>query len=356
MGKLAALGRFLMGWYILAPALAVLGLAAGYYVFFNVAPGKPKIGVIDIPFTGLGEDAAAIITAYLDYARREPALKGVVIKLSTPGGGAAPSEQLYIETRRLRAEKPVVMVMNGLVASGGYMMAMGVNHTYAKTSSLIGNVGVVSPAGDILPPIIPETVITTGPEKLTGASRRDWMATMDGLKEAFVEMVVQERGAKLKVSREELAEGRVYSGMEAVRLGLADEIGSDVHAFEKAAELAGVSDYEIVNINVEVNRLLVQNLRRIYSANEDGAAALSAADTELLRLLAPRQAPESAADDDSTAPGDSTLSPGGPVNLKSAQRPLEYGVFGAPLTETFPDFPVAINQPEFYYLYVGAAP
>ena len=79
---------------------------------------------------------------------------------------------------------------------------------------------------------------------------------MDGLKEAFVEMVVQERGAKLKVSREELAEGRVYSGMEAVRLGLADEIGSDVHAFEKAAELAGVSDYEIVNINVEVNRLL----------------------------------------------------------------------------------------------------
>ena len=357
MGKLAALGRFLIGWYILAPALIVLGAAAGYYLFFQVAPGKPKIGVIDIPFTGIGEDAAAIITAYLDYARRDPAIKGVVIKLSTPGGGAAPSEQLYIETRRLRAEKPVVMVMNGLVASGGYMMAMGVNHTYVKTSSLIGNVGVVSPAGDILPPIIPETIITTGPEKLTGASRRQWTAALDGLKEAFVEMVVQERGDKLKVSREELAAGRIYSGMEAVRLGLADEIGSDVHAFEKTAELAGLADYEIVNINVEVNRQFVQNLRRIYSGSGDGAAPLSAADTELLRLFAGRQAQEPAAAAVAAAnPAGMESSLGVPANLEAAQRPLEYGVFGASLAETFPEFPVEINQPEFYYLYVGAAP
>lgn len=358
MGKLAALGRFLIGWYILAPALIVLGAAAGYYLFFQVTPGKPKIGVIDIPFSGIGEDAAAIITAYLDYARRDPAIKGVVIKLSTPGGGASPSEQLYIETRRLRAEKPVVMVMNGLVASGGYMMAMGVNHTYVKTSSLIGNVGVVSPAGDVLPPIIPETVITTGPQKLTGASRRDWVATMDGLKEAFVEMVVQERGDKLKMSRAELAEGRVYSGMEAVRLGLADEIGSDVHAFAKTAELAGLADYEIVNINVEVNRQFVQNLRRIYSAQDgDGAAALSAADTELLRLFAARQGGEPA--DAAVAganPAGLPAALGGPANIDAARRPLEYGVFGASLSETFPDFPVEINQPEFYYLYVGAAP
>ena len=364
MGKLAALGRFLTGWYVVAPLLMALGLAVGGYLFFQVAPGKPKIGVIDIPFTGIGEDAASIITAYLDYARREPDIKGVVVKLSTPGGGASPSEQLYIEARRLRAEKPVVMVMNGLVASGGYMMAMGVNHTYVKTSSVVGNVGVVAPAGSILPPRFPETVITTGPQKLTGASRRDWMATMDGLKEAFVEMVVQERGGKLKISREELAAGRVYSGMEAVRLGLADEIGSDSDALEKAAELAGIGDYEIVDVNVEVNRRFVQNLRRIYSSSGDVDTPLTAADAQLMGLLANRQttaaagAAEPAALPDTPQAGwtESLESAGGAADLAAVERPLEYGVFGASLRETFPDFPLEINQPEFYYLYVGAAP
>lgn len=363
MGKLAALGRFFTLWYVGAALLAALGLAAGGYLFFQVTPGKPKIGVIDIPFTGIGEDAAAIITAYLDYARREPDIKGVVVKLSTPGGGASPSEQLYIEARKLRAEKPVVMVMNGLVASGGYMMAMGVNHTYVKTSSIVGNVGVVAPAGGILAPVFPESVITTGPQKLTGATRRDWVATMDGLKEAFVEMVVQERGEKLKMSREELAAGRVYSGMEAVRLGLADEVGSDSDAMEKAAELAGIGDYEIVNVNVEVNRLLVQNLRRIYSASGEVDTPLTAADAQLMGLLANRRgmagdaagpgltdAPQAGWEDDAWA------MPGEPVDLAAVERPLEYGVFGAALSETFPEFPIEINQPEFYYLYVGAAP
>lgn len=370
MAKLAALGRFLAGWYITVPLLVILGLAAGWIFFFNVFPGKPKLAVIDIPFTGIGEDAAAIITAYLDYSRRDPDIKGVVIKLSTPGGGASPSEQLYIETRRLREEKPVVMVLNGLVASGGYMMAMGANHTYVKTSSIVGNVGVVAPAGAVLPPTFPESLITTGPYKLTGSSRRLWIATMDSLKEAFVEMVVQERGDKLKMSREELAEGRVYSGMEAVRLGLADEVGSDSDAFAKAAELAGISaDYEIVNVNVEVNRLYVQNLRRIYSANDDLDAPLTAADTRLLQLFAGRQSPDGAAaaidagpsllDDALPSPDDPTdplRHPVNPVNIAAAQRPLEYGVFGSALSQTFPQFPLEIQPPEFYYLYVGAAP
>ena len=115
MGKLRALGRMLASWYIAGPVLAIVGLAIGYAVFFNVFPGKPQIGVIDIPFTGLSEDSAAIITAYLNYCRRNPDIKGVVIKLASPGGGASPSEQLYIETRRLREEKPVVLVMGGVV-------------------------------------------------------------------------------------------------------------------------------------------------------------------------------------------------------------------------------------------------
>ena len=363
MGKLRTLGRILASWYIAGPVLAIVGLAIGYAVFFSVFPGKPKIGVIDIPYTGLSEDSAAIITAYLNYCRRNPDIKGVVIKLASPGGGASPSEQLYIETRRLREEKPVVLVMGGVVASGGYMMAMGANYTYVKTSSLIGNIGVVAGSGSILPPTFSETVTFTGPYKLTGSSRRNWIATMDRLKGAFVEMVVRERGDKLKITGEELADGRLYSGMEAVSLGLADEIGSDSHAYAKAAELAGISNYELVNVNVEVNRLFVQELRRIYSANGDAETPLTEADARLMNILVNGQSPERQFSDAtpeefpaSPEVGDAKAVDGRQVTLEALKRPLEHGVLGVPPQEAFPDFPVEINQPQFYYLYVGVAP
>ena len=375
MGKLALLGRIITSWYVAGPALAVVGILFGYLLFFNVLPGKPKIGVVDIPFTGISEDAASVITAYLEYCRQDPSIKGVVIKLSSPGGGASASEQLYIETRRLREEKPVVVVMNGLVASGGFMMAMGASHTYVKTSSLVGNIGVVAGTGGVLSPQFPETIVFTGPYKLTGTSRRNWFLAMDWLKEAFVAMVVEERGDKLKISPEALADGRLYSGMEAVRLGLADEIGSDSHAYAKAAELAGISNYDLLNVNVEVNRLFIQDLRRIYSSSGDVETPLTEADTQLLTILANRQSPERQVSDDLFPDGLSGVpeldasdsqeswlaegangTVGAPVDLEAIKLPLEYGILGAPANAAFPDFPMEIKQPKFYYLYVGAGP
>jgi protease-4 len=375
MGKLALLGRIITSWYVAGPALAVVGILFGYLLFFNVLPGKPKIGVVDIPFTGISEDAASVITAYLEYCRQDPSIKGVVIKLSSPGGGASASEQLYIETRRLREEKPVVVVMNGLVASGGFMMAMGASHTYVKTSSLVGNIGVVAGTGGVLSPQFPETIVFTGPYKLTGTSRRNWFLAMDWLKEAFIAMVVEERGDKLKISPEALADGRLYSGMEAVRLGLADEIGSDSHAYAKAAELAGISNYDLLNVNVEVNRLFIQDLRRIYSSSGDVETPLTEADTQLLTILANRQSPQRQVSDDLFPDGLSGVpeldasdsqeswlaegangTVGAPVDLEAIKLPLEYGILGAPANAAFPDFPMEIKQPKFYYLYVGAGP
>ena len=362
MRILAALGRFLISWYVAAPVLAIAGIAIGYAVFFNVFPGKPKIGVIDIPFTSLNEDSAAIITAYLDYCRRNSDIKGVVIKLASPGGGASPSEQLYIETRRLREEKPVVMVMNGMVASGGYMMALGTNYTFSKTSTLVGNVGVVAGTPSIIPPRAPEFITFTGPYKLTGSSRRDWVATLDRLNEAFIEMTVRERGDKLKISRNELADGRLYAGMDAVRLGFADEIGSDAQAYEKAAELAGVANYELVNVNVEVNRLFVQELRRIYSAGGQGETPLTEADARLMNIFINRQSPENPAAGEPVSEygSDSEIDPALAadewVDLQALQRPLEHGVLGVSPQDAFPELPLDMNRPQFYYLHVGAGP
>ena len=168
MGFLSNVGAFLTNGITIAVTMAALGIAAGLLIFVYVFPGQPKVGVIDIPFTVINENTAYVIGEYLNYAREDDSIKAVVIKLTSPGGGAASSERLYQETRRLREEKPVVLVMNGLVASGGYMMSMGVTHSYAQTSSLVGNVGVITFNDPLVPPNPSESVLDSGPYKISG--------------------------------------------------------------------------------------------------------------------------------------------------------------------------------------------
>ena len=261
----------LTGWYVLAPVAVGMGVAAGALFFVYVSPGKPNVGVISLPYAVITEGSANGISEYIEYARRDDSVKAVVIKLNTPGGGASASERLYIETRNLRQEKPVVIVMGDLVASGGYMMSMGASYTYAQTSSLVGNVGVISGSGPLIPDLPDETTVFSSPRKLDGGTRREWIGIVDLLKESFAQMVVAERGDKLRISREELIEGRLYAGMVAVRLGLADEIGGDSDAIRKAAELAGISNYGFVDVNFEVMRERLQKLEQVVPRGRVGS-------------------------------------------------------------------------------------
>lgn len=335
------------GWYVVVPLLAGLGIAAGALLFVYASPGKPQIGVIDIPFTVISEDSAYVIGRMLDYAREDDAIKAVVVKLTSPGGGAAASEHLYLQTRNLREEKPVVIVMNGLVASGGYMMSMGASHTYAKPSSLVGNVGVISSVGPLIPDPLDEDVVFSGPHKLDGASRRDWIGMVDQLKSAFAQTVISERGDRLRISRDEVVEARLYSGIDAVRTGLVDEIGSDADAIRKAAELAGISNYGLVDVNLEVQIDVFQELARILEPLEsEGGPGLA----DALGLLG-------------TDPGAGNLAlEAYPAENDDASRlgALRGFVLERQLStdqeDPLPELPMGIGQPNFYYLYVGNAP
>ena len=356
MSKISAMVTALRKWYVIVPLLAVVAVALGSYVILDVFPGKPQIGVITIPFTVINEESSFVITTYLDYARRNPRIKAVVITLSSPGGGATSSERLYLETRRLREDKPVVIVMNGLVASGGFMMAMGANYTFAKTSSLVGNVGVVSSVGPLVPSTPPESIVFTGPSKLTGSTRRDWIGLMDLLKQSFTLMVISERGEKLRITPEELVEGRLYSGMEAVRLGLADEIGDNSAAIDKAASLAKISNYELLDVNVEVDRLFVQKIRRIFAASDAEEAALG-----LSTFLALTQSDiGNQGSLDSRGSLDSAAGLGADQNQTVSLGQLRSFMISGMLSEAqedpLPDFPLEINRPKIYYLYAGQSP
>ena len=345
MGFISGMTRILFNWYTTAALLAALGVAAGLLIFFYAFPGKPKIGVIDIPFTVISEDTAFVITEYLNYARRDDSIKAVVIRLTSPGGGAAASERLYKETRRLREEKPVVVVMNGLVASGGYMMSMGASHTYAQTSSLVGNVGVVSVADPLIPPNLPEPVMVTGPYKSSGFSRQEWMGALEDLKEAFAEVVVTERGDRLRITREVLTQGRIYPGIQAVRLGLADELGSDSDAFSKASQLAGISNYGLVDVNLEVLKQFVKELDDIFPAADGGDVPVNT-----LALLGQDHSA------DNPALQSLGIRPNSNMERLEALRGLMlYGRLGIPQDDPLPEFPLELSHPNFYYLYVGDA-
>ena len=168
-----------------------------------------------------------------------------MIKLNSPGSAGAAGEQLYRETRKLREEKPVVISMHDLVASGAYKWAMGANYLYAKPGSWVGSVGVfITNPGPSIPQVPSEDIIFTGPQKLTGGNRTDFITILDQLKENFYQTVATERGDRLNISREELLKARIYNGSEALSLGLIDAIGSDSEAIEKAASLAGISNYD----------------------------------------------------------------------------------------------------------------
>ena len=349
MGRVTALFRPLAAWYISGPALALLGVLVGAFVFFTMFPGKPKVGIIDIPFTVLTDDTAFVIAEFLDYTRREDDIKAVVIKLNSPGSVGAAGDLLYLETRKLREKKPVVIAMNDLVASGAFMWSMGANYTYAKPTSWVGSVGVFIQFF-VGPPVIPVTpdregsefeAIGTGPQKLTGGgSRRDFLGILDQLKENFYQTVAAERGEKLQVSREEVLRARIYNGNEGVRLGLVDAIGGETDAIEKAAELAGISNYGLVDVNVEVARRFNEQLRRINEPLAESGLGAGAVDVgTLIASLA--------------AGGNADLPASGLPVTDLLRRPFIPSGLSSSDLGSLEGLPFRVGQPKVYYLYVG---
>jgi protease-4 len=146
--------------------------------------------------------------------------------------------------KRLATEKPVVTAVQGMAASGMYYTILPSETIYVTPASLVGNVGVRTsvPPGSGVP-----GELTTGPDKLTGGTAGETRARVRTLKNAFVGTVMNERGDRLTLSREEVAHGKIYSGARAVENGYADEIGDTTRAIEDAASRAGLEDYAIAD-------------------------------------------------------------------------------------------------------------
>lgn len=221
-----------------------LPLVIGLLIAATSIP-KPMIGVIHL------DDAIYSFTAQdmikqINYAIERPEIRAVVLAFDSPGGTVVDTEAVYMELTRLREKKPVVTAVNGMAASGAYYLSVNTDYIYAKPTSLVGNIGVI---GYLPPtPFIFEDIISTGPYKLWGAPRDSDMRQIDMIKKAFFEAVKLGRGDKLNAGPEVIFSGQIWAGVDAVRIGIADELGSENDAYKKAADLARVANYEVIDL------------------------------------------------------------------------------------------------------------
>ena len=178
-----------------------------------------------------------------------PAIKAIVVRINSSGGSVVASDEIYHAL--LDFEKPVVIWMGEMAASGGYYIACGGDYVFAHPDTLTGSIGVISQflnAEELMDKVgVNAVVITSGPRKDVGSPFREmteeeqalWAGIIDQVYDRFVAVVAQARDLPLEDVRE-LADGRVYTGQQALELGLVDELGRPDAAIAKAAELGGI--------------------------------------------------------------------------------------------------------------------
>lgn len=238
-------------------------LGLGAVVLFIIGAGlskqlfpKPKIGLIYVDQVISG-NLMPYFSMPINYAMEHRDIVAVVLVVDSPGGSASTSEELFFRLVQLRNQKPIVASVNRLAASGSYYMAIAANYIYAKPAALVGSIGVVSGLPGAARPT--EFDANTGPFKASGSSEVDWIRGMESLKNAFVSHVYEQRIYMLEHMHAEsradvlpvkdlISTGQVWFAPSAYEIGLIDALGSDLDAIHKAAELAHVANYEIVDL------------------------------------------------------------------------------------------------------------
>ncbi len=250
-------------------AVIAAALVIGYYVALALIP-TPKIGIINV-FGPIGSITAEILSREIDYAIHADDIEGVVMVINSPGGSASAGHDVYFQVRKLREDKPVVASMDILAASAAYQIGVGANEIYAKPASLVGNIGVIFSQPQ--PEVLSERFTTTGPFKATGGNATTYLQKLDLLHADFRDSVVAERSKApnpLTLSPDKVATGEIWIGIEAKELGIIDELGSKLDAIDAAADLAGLNNYEVVDVRTEyINSLTDVELDAVMEMYEE---------------------------------------------------------------------------------------
>jgi protease-4 len=215
------------------------------------------------PFSsGSGTAASSDLRKALDDAAADDTIKAVVLRVSSPGGSATASDIILDATRRVKAKKPLVVSMGDVAASGGYYVTCAADTVFADDATITGSIGVVG--GKLATTDMWSKVGITFKDYKRGKNagllssaqvfsteERDHVQSwMDEIYGVFKGHVTAARGKKLKKPIDELAGGRVYTGRQALELGLVDKIGTldDAVRFAAAEAKLEKDKYEVRSV------------------------------------------------------------------------------------------------------------
>ena len=247
------------------PIRRAAGFLLGFFALFFLAAfavsmmhersaGRMSFGgersVALVPLEGEISRSDDFVETLQDLAER-PGIGAVVVRINSPGGAVAPSQEMYTAIRRLAGTKPVVASLGSVAASGGYYVASAADVIVASPGTLTGSIGVIMSLMNVEGllgklGVMPE-VLKAGANKdmgspfraLTPEDRAVFQTMLDQVHTQFIDAVAAGRKMDPAEARK-LADGRIYSGQQAKDLGLVDELGGLEEAVRIAGERAGI--------------------------------------------------------------------------------------------------------------------
>jgi protease-4 len=225
---------------IVVAALALVAIAAANGTGFN----RSQIARVEI--NGIITDDREV-QELLENLRDNPAIKAVILAIDSPGGTTTGSEALYESVRKVSEKKPVVAVLGTVAASGGYIAALSADHVVARGNTLTGSIGVLfqwAQLSGLMEKIgvdvnsVKSAPLKAEPDPFHKPSPEALAVTRDLVASSydwFLGLVAERRKLDPATVRK-LGDGRVYTGFQAVRNGLVDEIGGESQAVAWLAE------------------------------------------------------------------------------------------------------------------------
>lgn len=243
---------------------------------------------------GYSDIASGRFVSEIDRIRKDKTIKSVVLRVNSPGGSVIASEKIRTALKQLMEEKPVVASYGNYAASGGYWISAGTRKIYSDATCLTGSIGVFSmiPEFSKVTDKVGVNVVTVGSNKhsdmysLMRPFDAEETANMQGyiedVYERFVGLVAE--GRSLDTERvDELAQGRVWVGTDALDRGLVDEIGGLREAIDYAASLAGYvskGDYHVVSFPRALSPM--DELMQMFSGRKEAPSILEGTPFEAL--------------------------------------------------------------------------
>jgi protease-4 len=235
----------------------ILVVFTGAFFYAYITGGDSKTlsmfagdGVAVLQIEGAIDDSQTVL-AELKRFKDMPWVKAVVVRIDSPGGAVAPTQEIFEEILRSKKQKPFIASMGGMATSGGYYIAAACDKIMANPGTLTGSIGVImqlTNVEELMKKVGVRGVnVKSGPNKDIGSpfqplspeGREILQSLVDNVHSQFVTAVAKGRGMEEAKVRK-LADGRIYSGAQAHQLGLIDQFGTLQDAIELAAKRAGI--------------------------------------------------------------------------------------------------------------------